>query len=469
MNTPRTILVADDELSMRQNLVELLNEEGYVIFEAADGQEALDLTLQHHPDIVLLDINLPHLDGLAVLRTIKKELPDTVVIVFTAYGTSERAIEAMKAGAHDYLEKPFDLDEFLLIIRRSFQYRELLGELRHLRSRVGSAGTPPVNETIVGNSGKMQEIFKLIGRFAPTDTTVLIQGESGTGKELIADALQRHSLRHDRPFIKVNCGALPESLLESEIFGHERGAFTGAVAMRPGRFELAEGGTIFLDEVNTMPPSLQVKLLRVLQNRTYERVGGKETLSADVRVIAATNKDLEREVKEGRFREDLYYRLNILHISIPPLRDHPEDIPVFVDHFLRKYAPGRMVVASADVMKRFGAYAWPGNVREMENVLQRALVMAQGDIITLDNIPLTLQAERDVLPGMVRWQDGVPMKKIVADVEKELILRALQESGGNQSKAARVLHINRRQLFEKIRRFRISGPMKRGHRDTERE
>jgi DNA-binding NtrC family response regulator len=467
MNARRTILVADDELSMRQNLVELLGEEGYVIIEAADGQEALAITLRHHPDIVLLDINLPHLDGLTVLRTIKKELPDTVVIVFTAYGTSERAIEAMKAGAHDYLEKPFDLDEFLLIIRRSFQYRELLGEVRHLRSRVGIIGPSPVNEAIVGNSGKMQEIFKLIGRCAPTDTTVLIQGESGTGKELIADALQRHSLRHERPFIKVNCGALPESLLESEIFGHERGAFTGAVAMRPGRFELAEGGTIFLDEVNTMPPSLQVKLLRVLQNRTFDRVGGKETLTADVRVIAATNKDLEREVKEGRFREDLYYRLNILHISVPPLRDHPEDIPVFVDHFLRKYAAGRMAMVASEVMERFRAYSWPGNVRELENVVQRALVMAQGDIITPEDLPLTLQGEQDILAGRISLQDGMPLKKIIADVERELIQRALHESGGNQSKAARILHINRRQLFEKIRRFRIGGLLKRGHRNGE--
>ncbi len=339
MNARRTILVADDELAMRQNLVELLTEEGYELLEAADGKEALELTVARHPDIVLLDINLPQMDGLTALRAIKRDLPDTVVIVFTAYGTGERAIEAMKAGAYDYLEKPFDLDEFLLLLRRSLQYRELLGEVRTLRSQISAAAPAAVSESMVGNSGTMQEIFKLIGRFAPTDTTVLIQGESGTGKELIADALQRHSPRRDRPFIKVNCGALPETLLESEIFGHERGAFTGAVAMRPGRFELADGGTIFLDEVNAMPPSLQVKLLRVLQNKTYERVGGKETLPANVRVIAATNTDLEREVKEGKFREDLYYRLNILHITIPPLRDHPEDIPVFVDHFLPNTLP----------------------------------------------------------------------------------------------------------------------------------
>lgn len=466
MNVRRSILVADDEPAMRQNLIELLSDEGYSILEAADGQAAFALTVQHHPDIVLLDINLPQMDGLAALRSIKKELPDTVVIVFTAYGTSERAIEAMKAGAYDYLEKPFDIDEFLLIIRRSLQYRELLGEVRQLRSQVSASTGAAGIETIVGNSGKMQEIFKLIGRFAPTDTTVLIQGESGTGKELIADALQRHSLRRDTPFIKVNCGALPESLLESEIFGHEKGAFTGAVALRPGRFELAEGGTIFLDEVNTMPHSLQVKLLRVLQNRTYERVGGKETLTADVRVIAATNKNLEQEVKAGRFREDLFYRLNILHIGIPPLREHAEDIPVFVDHFLRKYAPARQVVVSPDVVSAFRAYSWPGNVRELENVLQRALVMAQGDIITLDHLPLVLRAEGDLLPRSALKQDGTPMKKIVADVEKELILRALEQSGGNQSEAARMLHINRRQLFEKIKRLHITPPAKRARRDT---
>jgi two-component system response regulator AtoC len=460
MNSSRTILVADDEQSMRQNLVELLQEEGFRLLEAADGKAAVTLTLSHRPDLVLLDINLPEMDGLAALEAIKKEIPDTVVIVFTAYGTSERAIEAMKAGAYDYLEKPFDLDEFLLIVRRSLQYRELLGELHHLRAQVTRHDQNAVNASIIGTSGKMQEIFKQIGRIAPTDTTVLIQGESGTGKEMIADALQRHSPRKDKPFIKVNCGALPETLLESEIFGHERGAFTGAVALRPGRFELADGGTLFLDEVNAMPPSLQVKLLRVLQNQQFERVGGKETLHVNVRVIAATNKDLRQEVNEGRFREDLYYRLHILHIAIPPLREHPEDIPVLVDHFIGKYARGSSMLVSPDVLKKLESYEWPGNVRELENVIQRAIVMAQGEIITPETLPAPLRSGRTAATHEEAVGSDLGLKKAVAGLERELILRALHETGGNKTRAADLLHINRRQLFAKLKQLKISLPRK---------
>ena len=340
-----------------------MKKKDFALLEAGDGKTAVTMAQTHRPDLVLLDINLPEIDGLSALQAIRKEIPDAVVIVFTAYGTSERAIEAMKAGAYDYLEKPFDLDEFLLIVRRSLQYRELLREVQHLRTQVTRQDQSAVLASIVGTSGKMQEIFKQIGRVARTDTTVLIQGESGTGKELIADALQRHSPRKDRPFIKVNCGALPERLLESEMFGHERGAFTGAVALHPGRFELADGGTLFLDEVNAMTPSLQVKLLRALQNHKFERVGGKETLTVDVRVIAATNKNLEREVKEGHFREDLYYRL-----EHPPHHDssssrtsgrHPgarESLP-------REVCPRTHGASLPDVSKRLREYDWPGNVR----------------------------------------------------------------------------------------------------------
>jgi len=457
MSARQTILVADDESSMRQNLKELLDEEGFALIEAADGKAAVEQTRLCKPDLVLLDINLPEMDGLAALRTIKSELPETVVIVFTAYGTSERAIEAMKAGAYDYLEKPFDLDEFLLIVRRSLHYRALLGEVRHLRNQISRQNQSAVSASIVGTSGKMQEIFKHIGRIAPTDTTVLIQGESGTGKELVADALQRHSPRNDKPFIKVNCGALPETLLESEMFGHERGAFTGAVATHTGRFELADGGTLFLDEVNAMTPALQVKLLRVLQNKQFERVGGKQTLTADVRVIAATNKDLGREVMEGRFREDLFYRLNILHISIPPLRDHPEDIPFLVEHFLDKYAPGRMVFVSPEVFEKFQAYAWPGNVRELENVVQRALVMAQGDLITVDTLPLPLRSPRTPPAEPLLQENGFALKKVVSQVERDLIVRALEQTGGNKSRAAQLLQIHRRQLFAKLKQLKIGG------------
>jgi two-component system response regulator AtoC len=457
----RTILIVDDEASMRKNITELLSDEGYAFLEATDGMEALEQASAHHPDVILMDVNLPKLNGISALKELRKIFPDAVVIVFTAFGTSERAIEAMKAGAFDYLEKPFELDEFLLIVRRAVQHKELLHEVVELRSQVSSRATPAIDEgTIVGTSGKMQEIFKLIGRVAPTDATVLIQGESGTGKELFADAIQRHSLRKDKAFVKVNCGALPETLLESEIFGHEKGAFTGAVALRKGRFELANGGTIFLDEVNNMPPSLQMKLLRVLQQKTFERVGGKQTLSVDVRVLAGTNKDLEQEMKSGHFREDLYYRLNVIHIKVPPLREHPEDIPSLVEHFVRKYSPSKSVVVSKEIIEKLRAYSWPGNIRELENTIHRALVLAQGEIITLEHLPLTILAEGEVVPRNVLWQEGVSMKNILEDVEKQLILNALQQSDWNRTKAAKLLQIHRRLLFSKMLKYNIN-PMKR--------
>jgi two-component system response regulator AtoC len=457
MNRERkTILIVDDEASMRKNVTELLADEGFAFLEASDGADAVEAVRRSRPDVVLMDINLPKLDGLSALREIRRLAPEVVVIVFTAFGTSERAIEAMKAGAYDYIEKPFDLDEFLLIVRRAIQYRDLLGEVTHLRTQIArTTHSPRPDYEIVGTSQKMQELFKLIGRVAPTDAAVLIQGESGTGKELIADAIQRHSLRSDQPFVKVNCGALPENLLESEMFGHEKGSFTGAVAQRPGRFELANGGTMFLDEVNNMPPSLQMKLLRILQQKTFERVGGKETLSVDVRVIAATNKDLEREMKEGRFREDLYYRLNVIHINVPPLREHPEDIPVLVHHFLKKYSNGPDVVSSPGVLQKLQEYSWPGNTRELENVIQRAIVLSQGDVITLDHLPLTMRAEGELIPRGLLWQNGVPMKEIIADVEKQLILKALREANWNRTKAAALLHIHRRLLFSKMQEHHI--------------
>lgn len=452
----KTILIVDDQASMRKNVTELLADEGFAFVEAADGHEAIDAVQRARPDVVLMDINLPKLDGLSALREIRRVAPEVVVIVFTAFGTSERAIEAMKAGAYDYIEKPFDLDEFLLIVRRAVQYKDLLGEVTHLRTQI--ARKAPVdrdNRAIVGTSPKMQELFKLIGRIAPTDAAVLIQGESGTGKELLADAIQRHSLRAERPFVKVNCGALPETLLESEMFGHERGAFTGAIALRPGRFELANGGTIFLDEVNNMPPALQMKLLRILQQKTFERVGGKETLSVDVRVIAATNKDLGKEMKEGRFREDLYYRLNVIHISIPPLREHAEDIPELVNHFLAKYGGASQVIPSAGVLQRLQAYPWPGNTRELENVIQRAVVLAQGSVITTEHLPFAIRGEGEILRGTIHWQEGIPMKNVIAEVEKQLILRALQAADWNRTKAAALLRIHRRLLFSKMKEYHI--------------
>lgn len=454
MTNAKTILIVDDEAPMRKNLVELLSEEGYLLLQATDGLTAIEYVRDVNPHLILLDIKLPKMDGLSALKEIKALKPDIPVIVFTAHGSSERAIEAMKLGAYDYLEKPFSLDKFLLIVKRALGYSNLLDEVNELR-RGQSSTQPPSASELVGGSGRMQEIFKLIGKAAPTDATVLIQGESGTGKELIANAIQRHSRRSDKPFVKVNCAALPESLLESELFGHERGAFTGAITERKGRFEMADGGTIFLDEVSDMTPHLQTKLLRVLQQRTFERVGGKETITVDVRIIAATNKNLDAEMKAGRFRDDLYYRLNVMPIMVPPLRERPEDIPVLVEHFLRKHGGQRNMLISADALAVLQRYSWPGNIRELENVIQHALVISTGSVITLDHLPLTVKAEGELIPRELVWQDGIPLKKIMAEVERGIILKALRQVNWNRSKAAELLGINRRSLFEKIKEHNI--------------
>jgi two-component system, NtrC family, response regulator AtoC len=456
MKNQKTILVVDDEAAMRKNLSELLGEEGFKIVEAVDGESAISMAKQYRPNLILLDINLPRTDGLSVLVEVKRTQPDVPVLVFTAYGTSERAIQAMKSGAYDYLEKPFDLDEFLLTIRRALNYSDLMDEVQNLRTKLSDVPAILASSELIGSTAGMQEIFKTVGRVAGTDATVLIQGESGTGKELIADAIQRHSLRSDKPFIKVNCGGLPEMLLESEMFGHEKGSFTGAIARREGRFELANGGTIFLDEINNMPPALQMKLLRVIQHRTFERVGGKDTLTVDVRILAATNKNIEVEVKAGRFREDLYYRLNVVHIDIPPLRDHLEDVPLLVEHFLNRYASGRRVVLSREAMQRVSEHSWPGNVRELENVIQRALVMAQGSVITKDDLPIETSTTREVPAG--RTERRVSLKKLTAGFEKKLILEALSKTGWNRTKAAALLQIHRRLLFSKMKQYKIKEP-----------
>lgn len=456
MRAGQTVLVVDDQASMRKNVNDVLSREHLQIIEASSGEEALQIFRRQRPQLVLLDINLPGIDGISVLKEMKLLEPDIPVLIFTAYGTSERAIEAMKCGAHDYLEKPFELDEFLIMIRRGLSYRDLLSEVRQLRSQVAQgAGAPTDTDTIVGTSSKMQEIFKLIGRVAPTDATVLIEGESGTGKELIADALQRHSLRQQGPFIKVNCAALPEQLLESELFGHEKGSFTGAIAQRHGRFELAHGGTIFLDEINNMPVSLQMKLLRVLQQRTFERVGGKETLTTDVRIIAATNKDIEQEVKAGRFREDLFYRLDVIHIKLPTLRDRTQDIPFLIDHFLQKYRQGTLAVVSEDSMARLRAYRWPGNVRELENTIQRAVLLSGGNLITFDHLPLTIQTTAEPLAPVLPETDDLDFHTIIESMERQLITKALRQTNWNRTKAAEMLRIHRRLLFSKIKHYKL--------------
>jgi two-component system response regulator AtoC len=458
------VLVADDDRTIRRNLVRLLLSEGYKTLEAADGEEALSLIRAENPDAVLLDLKMPARDGLEVLGELGPALADLPVIVVTAFGGSAAAIEAMRRGAYDYLSKPFDLDEVLLTLRRALRQRMLAFEVRALRARTrgDSSDTPERPDEsepeLIGQSAQMREVFKAIGRVAGTDAPVLVVGESGTGKELVAAALHRHSGRVAGPFIRVNCGALPESLIESELFGHERGAFTGADRQKPGRFERAGGGTIFLDEVAELPLSAQAKILRVLQQREFERVGGTETLHTDARVISATHRDLAKEVASGRFREDLYYRLNVARIVIPPLRERPEDIQPLAEHILRcverKHGWGELSL-SPEALSTVRERPWPGNVRQLENALARAAIASRGRIILPEHIDVDQQAD-PLISTPVGSAETLPLRALLAEVERQAIHRALSACGGNRTKTAERLGISRRQLFDKIREYDLS-------------
>ncbi|HEY4754773.1 MAG TPA: sigma-54 dependent transcriptional regulator [Ignavibacteriaceae bacterium] len=455
MKNNKLILIVDDEFSMRKNIVDILTNEGFRTIEAGDGLEAIAKVNESKPDVVLLDINMPQMDGMSALRAIKKDYSDLPIIMFTVYGTSERAIEAMKAGAFDYLEKPFELDELQIIINRAVDYSDLLGEVKKLRTQVSKINLLAKNDQLIGRNTKMQEIFKTIGRIAPTDATVLIQGESGTGKELVADAIQRHSLRINMPYVKVNCGALSETLLESEIFGHEKGSFTGAVSQRQGRFELANEGTIFLDEINNMPQSLQVRLLRILQNQPFYRVGGEKLLNVDVRVIAATNKNIEQEVESGNFRKDLFYRLNVVRLNIPPLRERKDDIPLLFEYFMHKYDSTNSLIVSNETMEKLQVYSWPGNVRELENTIQGAVVMAREKIVSIEQLPIKNNIASDFNSFDSALKEGRSFKEIVENVEKTLLIKALEKANWNRTQAAKILNIHRRLLYSKMKDYGI--------------
>ncbi|WP_298202204.1 sigma-54 dependent transcriptional regulator [Desulfosporosinus sp.] len=445
----RRILIADDEANMRWVLERALSKAGYDVETAEDGQLALDRALAERPDLVLVDLKMPKLDGLSVLRKLKEHYPDLMIVMMTAHGSTASAIEAMKAGAHDYLMKPFDVEELLITISKAFEVEKLREQVDYLKGEVQSN-----TWQLVGNSEVMQKVQHLVKRVALTPATVLIQGESGTGKELVANAIHTLSPRVEGPFIRVNCAALTETLLESELFGHEKGAFTGAHARKTGRFELADGGTLFLDEIGELSLNVQAKLLRVLQERTFERVGGEKTIKVDVRIIAATNRDLLKETQEGRFREDLYYRLSVFPISIPPLRERQEDIPYLAEHFLKKLRNyGHSKRLGSGVLNQLMAYSWPGNVRELENVIERMVIISSGTVIGVDglsafNTPST--KEKGPCP-FVLPSEGVSLEEI----EKSFLQQAMEQTGGNQSQAAKRLGLSRHAFLYRLEKYGI--------------
>jgi two-component system response regulator AtoC len=454
------VLIVDDETNLRASLVELVESEGFDAAQASNGEEAVAVLRSGaiDPEVILLDLRMPKLDGLGVLKVIQKErLTSAPIIVISAFGDSSKMIEAMRLGAYDYVTKPLDLDEIIATLHRAAEQRRLSRAAEAAREPVTEtksvAGSPDDRFEMLGVSRAMRDIFKQIGRLAATDATLLITGESGTGKELVARAVHRHSARALRPFIAVNCGALPENLIEAELFGHERGAFTGADRQKKGRFELAHTGTLFLDEVGELTPGAQVKLLRALQERRFERVGGTETLAVDVRVIAATNQDLKQEVEEKRFREDLYYRLSVIETRLPPLRARLADVPQLAEHFLERSVTRHGLapkVLSDEAMRALLAYNFPGNVRELENVIERAVVTAGVDVLAPshlfgDSVP----APTSDVPANQAFLD-LPFKDAVAALERELIRRALAAANGNRAEAARQLGINRRLLYSKL-------------------
>ncbi len=447
----KAILVADDEASHRMMLKAHLKEEGLEVIEASNGQEAIDLVSRHFYDLILMDIRMPVMDGMEALTRIKKISPAVPVIMMTAYGSINSAVEALKSGADDYLTKPLDMDELLLKVKKSLRYRQLEEENLLNRERLGMRFD---FSNIIGKSPAMKELFETLTMVAPSDATVLLLGESGTGKEIVANALHQNSPRKDQAYIKVNCAALPETLLESELFGHEKGAFTGAMARKKGRFELADGGTLFLDEIGEMSPATQAKILRVIQEKEFEAVGGTKAIQVDVRIIAATHKDLETEVKEGRFREDLYYRLNVVPITIPPLRNRKEDIPLLAEHFLRiSSQKNNRDIKSLEprVLDDLVRYPWPGNVRELENIIERMVIMSRGDLILIQDLPRDLKAQPDGEMEATRFL-GSSLKEI----EKEVITKTLEQTEGNRTKAAVILGVTRKTLQNKIKEYEIS-------------
>ncbi|MEQ8821341.1 MAG: sigma-54 dependent transcriptional regulator [Sumerlaeia bacterium] len=446
-----SILIVDDEKNTREGLKWALESQAGAISLAEDGEKALLLLGEKQPDLVLTDLKMPKMGGMELLQHIREEFPTTDVIILTGHGTVETAVEAMKLGASDYLLKPVNLDELNLIVKRVFESRELRQENERLRAEVNERYG---FENIVGNSPPMERIFTMIRQVAPTKASVLIDGETGTGKELVARAIHYNSPRRNRPFVAVNCGALSQTLLESELFGHEKGSFTGAVRQRAGRFEAADKGTIFLDEIGETTPEFQVKLLRVLQEQEFERVGGSKPVKTDVRIIAATNRDLKDEVEKGNFREDLYYRLNVIRIALPAVRERNDDIPLLATQFLKEFNKehGRDLTISPKAMMLLRAYSWPGNVRQLRTMMESICILTPGKEILPKHLPEELRGE-DAQGNELKLQVGMTVR----EAERELIRATLAEFNGNKAKAARVLGLGRKTLYRKREEYALEG------------
>jgi two-component system NtrC family response regulator len=440
-----SILIVDDEKNMRFVIGRALSNAGHDVREATSGEDALKAFEEAIPDLIILDQRMPGMGGLATLAEIKKDHPDLPVIMLTAHGNVESAVQAMKAGATEYLTKPFDVEELKLTVARALKVGNLVRQVDYLR---GELERDYDTSVIVGESQLMEDVLETVSRVAASDANVMVYGESGTGKELIARALHEQSNRNRNPFIQLSCAALPETLLESELFGYEKGAFTGAADSKPGRFELADSGTLFMDEIGDISLTVQVKLLRVLEQMSFERLGGSKTLSVDIRLIGATNRDLPSMVKGGEFREDLFYRLNVIPITLPPLRERRGDIKLLAQHFLSRFSTDKEL--SADSQKLLDDYHWPGNVRELQNTIERATILSRGKIIGPEDLPAEIRQGVSLSSDAIRLPaEGVALEK----VERELITQALERTGGNRTKAAELLGISRHTLLYRIEKY----------------
>ncbi len=457
MTNKGRLVVIDDEVNAAAALETLLTDDGYEVARANDGRSGLLLVEKMAPDVVLTDLRMPGMDGLELLARIKEIRPESMVILMTAYGTVKTAVKAMKLGAEDYLGKPIDVDELEIVLQKTLEKKRLIEESRVLRERLDHKYK---FDNLVGESPGMLAAFKTIKQVAPSGSSVLLLGESGTGKELFAQALHQNSARRTKPFVRVACASLPETLLESELFGHEKGSFTGALYTRAGRFEAADGGTLFLDEIGDISPTVQVKLLRFLEEKEFERVGGNRTYKVDVRIVAATHRDLKKKIEDGSFREDLYYRLNVIEIHIPPLREREGDIPLLADHFMRKYAKanGKEIEGLSDeVLAMLLRHRWPGNVRELENAMERAVVLSDEATLTPAYFP-TLRQTADEPASSVRPGNGIAIPgSTLAELEREAILRTLEAVGGSTSRAAALLQISARKIQYKLKEYHQGG------------